>query len=90
MTDWLQRHQTEVVGYLTTGAGYFIEFITLLILTLFITFFFLYDGERIWHWLISPLPPREVVERTRPGGRPGLPRRVMCAAPRLLPPFTAS
>jgi predicted PurR-regulated permease PerM len=60
VTDWLQRHQTEAVGYLTTGAGYFIEFITLLILTLFITFFFLYDGERIWHWLISPLPPREV------------------------------
>ncbi|MFN2535510.1 MAG: AI-2E family transporter, partial [Pseudonocardiaceae bacterium] len=27
---------------------------------LFITFFFLYDGERIWHWLISPLPPRDV------------------------------
>src|SRR5436305_11596995 len=60
VVDWLQRNRSEAVGHLTTGAGYFIEFITLLILTLFITFFFLYDGERIWHWLISPLPPREV------------------------------
>ena len=60
VVDWLQRNRSEAVGYLTTGAGYFIEFFTLLILTLFITFFFLYDGERIWHWLISPLPPREV------------------------------
>lgn len=58
--DWLQRNRSEAVGYLTTGAGYFIEFFTLLILTLFITFFFLYDGERIWRWLISPLPAREV------------------------------
>lgn len=59
VTDWLQRHRSEAVGYLTTGAGYFIEFFTLLVLTLFITFFLLYDGERIWRWLISPLPPRE-------------------------------
>jgi len=57
---WLQRNRSEAVGYLTTGAGYFIEFFTLLVLTLFITFFFLYDGERIWRWLISPLPAREV------------------------------
>jgi predicted PurR-regulated permease PerM len=60
VTDWLQRHQSEAVGYLTTGAGYFIEFFTLLVLTLFITFFLLYDGERIWRWMISALPPREI------------------------------
>jgi len=56
---WIQRNRSEAVGYLTTGAGYFIEFFTLLVLALFITFFLLYDGERIWRWLISPLPPRE-------------------------------
>lgn len=59
VVDWLQRNRSETIGYLTTGASYFIEFLTLLILTLFITFFLLYDGERIWGWLISPLPPRE-------------------------------
>jgi predicted PurR-regulated permease PerM len=56
---WIQRNRSEAVGYLTTGAGYFIEFFTLLVLTLFITFFLLYDGERIWRWLISSLAPRE-------------------------------
>jgi predicted PurR-regulated permease PerM len=56
---WIQRNQSEAVGYLTTGASYFVEFFTLLVLTLFITFFLLYDSERIWRWLISPLPPRE-------------------------------
>lgn len=59
VVDWLQRNRSEAVGYLTTGAGYFVEFFTLTILTLFITFFLLYDGERIWRWLISPLPPRQ-------------------------------
>jgi predicted PurR-regulated permease PerM len=59
VVDWLQRNRSDAIGYLTTGAGYFIEFFALTILTLFITFFLLYDGERIWRWLISPLPPRE-------------------------------
>jgi predicted PurR-regulated permease PerM len=59
VVDWLQRNRSDAIGYLTTGASYFIEFFALTILTLFITFFLLYDGERIWRWLISPLPPRE-------------------------------
>ncbi|MGH3720489.1 MAG: AI-2E family transporter [Pseudonocardiaceae bacterium] len=59
VVDWLQRNRSEAVGYLTAGAGYFIRFFVLTVLTLFITFFLLYDGERIWRWLISPLPPRE-------------------------------
>ncbi|MGH3672995.1 MAG: AI-2E family transporter [Pseudonocardiaceae bacterium] len=58
VVDWLQRNRSEAVGYLTTGAGYFIEFLTLAVLTLFISFFLLYDGERVWRWVISPLPPR--------------------------------
>jgi hypothetical protein len=27
VVDWLQRNRSEAVGYLTTGAGYFIEFL---------------------------------------------------------------
>lgn len=57
--DWLQRNRSQTIGYLTTGAGYVLEFLTLSVLTLFITFFLLYDGERIWRWLISPLQARE-------------------------------
>jgi len=67
VVDWLQRNRSEAVGYLTTGAGYFIEFFTLTVLTLFITFFLLYDGERIWRWLISPWPPRKSCRVDRAG-----------------------
>jgi predicted PurR-regulated permease PerM len=57
--DWLQRNRSQAIGYLTTGAGYFFDFVVMAVLTLFITFFLLYDGRRIWRWLLSPLPPRE-------------------------------
>ncbi|MGH3512448.1 MAG: AI-2E family transporter [Pseudonocardiaceae bacterium] len=57
--NWLQRNQSQAVAYLTTGAGYLLEFATLTVLTLFITFFLLYDGDRIWRWLRTPLPARE-------------------------------
>lgn len=59
VVDWLQRNHSQTVGYVTTGVSYAFEFLTLTALTLFITFFLLYDGERIWRWLISPLPPPE-------------------------------
>jgi predicted PurR-regulated permease PerM len=67
VVNWLQRNRSEAVGYLTTGASYFVEFLVLLLLTLFITFFLLYDGERIWRWLISPLPPSESLRVDRAG-----------------------
>jgi predicted PurR-regulated permease PerM len=59
VVDWLQRNHSQTVRYVTTGASYVFEFLTLTALTLFIAFFLLYDGERIWHWLINPLPQRE-------------------------------
>lgn len=58
--DWLQRNRSQALGYLTTGAGYLFEVLTLSVLTLFIAFFLLYDGERIWRWVLSPLPPRQL------------------------------
>ncbi|MGH3828522.1 MAG: AI-2E family transporter [Pseudonocardiaceae bacterium] len=67
VVDWLQRNRSEAIGYLTTGASYFFEFLVLTALTLFITFFLLYDGERIWCWLISLLPPRESHRGDRAG-----------------------
>ncbi|MGH3782464.1 MAG: AI-2E family transporter [Pseudonocardiaceae bacterium] len=57
--NWLQRNRSQAVDYLTTGAGYLLEFATLTVLTLFITFFLLYDGERIWRWLLAPLRARD-------------------------------
>ncbi|MGB9278749.1 MAG: AI-2E family transporter [Pseudonocardiaceae bacterium] len=59
VVDWLQRNRSQAVDYVTTGAGYLAEFATLTVLTLFITFFLLYDGERIWRWVRTPLPARQ-------------------------------
>ena len=56
VTGWIEAHRTDLLGYLTTGAGYLFEFLTFVVLTLFVTFFLLYDGGRIWHWLLGPLP----------------------------------
>ena len=59
VVDWLQRNRSQAIGYLTAGAGYFLDFAAMVVLTLFITFFMLYDGKRIWRWLLSPLSPRD-------------------------------
>ena len=56
VTGWIEAHRTDLLAYLTTGAGYLFEFLTFVVLTLFVTFFLLYDGGRIWHWLLGPLP----------------------------------
>jgi predicted PurR-regulated permease PerM len=51
---WLQAHRDQVVGIVQTGAGILADVGTMLVLTLFVCFFFLYDGERIWRALLLP------------------------------------
>ena len=65
-TGWIQEHRTDLLSYLTTGAGYLLEFLTMAVLTLFVAFFLLYDGERVWRWLLGPIPPATAprVDRT--------------------------
>jgi predicted PurR-regulated permease PerM len=65
---WIEAHRTELLDYLTTGAGYLLGFLTVVVLTLFVTFFLLYDGGRIWHWLLGPLPP-DAARRTDRAGQ---------------------
>ncbi len=52
VTHWLQQHRSDAIGLITTGAGYTVEAVTALVLTLFISFFLLYDARRIWVWLL--------------------------------------
>lgn len=66
-TSWIQQHQTDFLQYVTTGAGYLLEFLTLVVLMLFVTFFLLYDGERVWHWLLGPLRPAIALRVDRAG-----------------------
>jgi len=57
LLNYLAQHKSLVAGTVLTGGRYFIEVLTGLILTIFITFFLLKDGEKIWSWLISGLRP---------------------------------
>jgi predicted PurR-regulated permease PerM len=57
LLDYLAQHKSVVAGTVVTGGRYFIEVLTGLILTFFITFFLLKDGHKIWSWLISGLRP---------------------------------
>jgi predicted PurR-regulated permease PerM len=57
MLSYLAAHKSLVAGTVLTGGKYFLEVLTGLILTLFITFFMLKDGRKIWSFLISGLRP---------------------------------
>lgn len=58
LVKYLSQHKGEVAGTVLTGGRYAIELLTGVILTLFIAFFLLKDGERIWSWLISGMHGR--------------------------------
>ncbi len=52
ITGWLQRHKSTAVDVVSASAAYTVEAVAGLALTFFITFFLLYDGDRIWQWLL--------------------------------------
>jgi predicted PurR-regulated permease PerM len=64
---YLSQHKGQVAGTVLTGGKYAIEFLAGLVLTLFISFFLLKDGARIWAWLISGLSPRAHLRVARAG-----------------------
>ncbi len=57
LTHFLSQHKSLIAGTVVTGGKIFLELLTGLVLVLFITFFLLKDGERIWAWLVKGLPP---------------------------------
>jgi predicted PurR-regulated permease PerM len=52
---FLSQHRSLVEGTVVTGGRIAVESLAGLVLMLFVTFFLLKDGERIWKWLISEL-----------------------------------
>jgi predicted PurR-regulated permease PerM len=54
---FLSQHKSVVAGTVVTGGKIVLELLTGLVLTVFITFFLLKDGVRIWSWLMSALRP---------------------------------
>jgi predicted PurR-regulated permease PerM len=53
LLTFLKDHQSAVAGTVVSGGKIFLEILAGLALTLFVTFFLLKDGERIWRWLTS-------------------------------------
>jgi predicted PurR-regulated permease PerM len=53
---FLSQHQSMIAGTVVTGGRIVIELLTGLVLMMFVTFFLLKDGGKIWQWLIGLLP----------------------------------
>jgi len=56
LVHFLSQHKSLVAGTVVTGGKIFIELLAGLVLMMFVTFFVLKDGERIWAWLVKALP----------------------------------
>jgi predicted PurR-regulated permease PerM len=67
LTQFLSQHKAVIAGTVVTGGRIFLESLTGLVLTLFISFFLLKDGARIWSWVISGLPPEANRRMSRAG-----------------------
>jgi predicted PurR-regulated permease PerM len=52
---YLSKHKSLVEGTVVTGGKIASEFFGGLVLMLFVTFFLIKDGERIWSWLIGAM-----------------------------------
>ena len=53
LLTFLKQHQSAVAGTVLSGGKIFLEILAGVVLTLFVTFFLLKDGDRIWAWLTS-------------------------------------
>jgi len=54
----LNQHRGKIVTEIVSGASVAVEFAAGIVLTAFITFFLIYDGERIWRFVTSPFRAR--------------------------------
>lgn len=67
IVDFLERNAQRLANLLTTFARFTLLFVTGLLFMIFITFFFVYEGERLWGWVIERLPARPAVRVNRAG-----------------------
>ncbi len=67
---YLSKHRSLVAGTVLTGGKIAAEFFGGLVLMLFVTFFLIKDGERIWKWLLGAMRP-ETASRVDRAGRAG-------------------
>lgn len=53
---WMQGHSSMLVSGVLTAGQFLAKAVTGLVLSFFLTLFFLMDGERQWSWLVRLLP----------------------------------
>jgi predicted PurR-regulated permease PerM len=53
--SYLSKHKALVEGTVVAGGKYASEFFGGLVLMLFVTFFLIKDGDRIWNWLLGAM-----------------------------------
>jgi len=53
LLNYLKEHQSAVAGTVVSGGKVLLEILAGIVLCLFVTFFLLKDGDRIWVWLTS-------------------------------------
>ena len=68
--SYLSKHKSLVEGTVLTGGRIAAEFFGGLVLMLFVMFFLIKDGERIWTWLLGALRP-QTARRVDRAGRAG-------------------
>ena len=56
--DQLNQHRGAIVSGVVSGASVAVEILAGLVLSAFISFFLIYDGERIWRFVSSPFRGR--------------------------------
>ena len=65
--SYLSKHKTLVEGTVVTGGKIASEFFGGLVLMLFVTFFLIKDGDRIWKWLLGAMRPGTARRMDRAG-----------------------
>ncbi len=56
ITNSLASNRGRLVSSLLSGATVAAEVVTSILFTLFATFFFVHDGDRIWDWIVTRFP----------------------------------
>ena len=64
---WLNAHRSFVAGTVVTGGRIALEIGAGVVLMLFVTFFLIKDGDRIWRWLTGALSTRALARTERAG-----------------------
>jgi predicted PurR-regulated permease PerM len=64
---WLNSHRSVVAGTVVTGGRIALEIAAGVVLTLFVTFFLIKDGDRIWRWITGGLRPQARARAERAG-----------------------